>query len=80
MISTSSRRIGDEPKAMPSVTTILSAKYSLPMPTRLLIWLASELNTTSAQMPMVMPVMVRLVRSLRRESSRRIRMTTLLSG
>ena len=80
MISTSSRRIGDEPKAMPSVTTILSAKYSLPMPTRPLIWLASELNTTSAQMPMVMPVMVRLVRSLRRESSRRIRMTTLLSG
>ncbi len=47
------------------------------MPTRLLIWLAIELNTTSAQMPMVMPLMVNVVRSLRRDSSRSRRMVRI---
>ena len=70
-------RIGEVPKDSPSVTTILSGVDArCPRSTKLLIWLASELNTTSDQMPMVMPTMVRVVRSLRRDSSRRSRMTT----
>src|SRR5690349_6796582 len=48
------------------------------MPTKPLIWLAIALNTTSAQMPMVMPRMVRLDRSFRRESSRSCRIVVLL--
>lgn len=35
---------------------------------------------TALEMPMVIPVMVRVVRSLRRKSSRRSRMTIQLSG
>jgi hypothetical protein len=41
---------------------------SAPWPTRSLILLAIELNTTSAQTPMVMPVIVRAVRSFRRDN------------
>ena len=64
--------MGAVPMATPmleaSVTRTLPAKYWLPPSTRALILLAMELNTTSAQMPMVMPRMVSVVRSLRRAS------------
>jgi hypothetical protein len=48
MTSASEIRIGEVPKDSPSVTTILSAKNSVPRPTRPLIWFAGALNTTRA--------------------------------
>ena len=64
--------IGAMPKLPPdaSLTTILSPKYRLPPSTSALILLAIEPKTTSAQMPMVMPEIVRTVRSLRRDRFR----------
>ena len=52
-------------------TTILLPKYSLPPSTSALILLAIEPNTTSAQIPIVMPEIVSTVRSLRRHRFRR---------
>ena len=54
-------------KLVASVTRILPAKYSLPPATSELILLAIELKTTSAQIPIVMPRIVSVVRSLRRD-------------
>src|SRR5207245_9664620 len=63
-----------KPKLPPpeaSETTILSPKYSSPPATRALILLAIDPNTTSAQIPMVMPEIVSTVRSFRRVRVRR---------